>query len=63
MIDFQSDAEYAEFERRCCDLFERIDAGEKINVVDAADYVGLPIADFIDCWNSYQAFERRKKLN
>ena len=59
----KAEADYDAFERRCCELFDRIDAGEKVSLADAADYVGMPIADFVDTYNLLMSMERRRKMN
>jgi hypothetical protein len=53
----------AEFDEVCMQLFARIQRGEKVSLADAADTIGLTVAEFCDIWNLYQELERRKALN
>ena len=41
-----------EFERRCIELFDRLDAGEQITGDAAADLVGLPVGVLEHVWES-----------
>ena len=51
--------DYATFERRCVEL-NRIDSGERISLADAAEFVGLTVAQFCDVYSLFMSEERRK---